>query len=411
MQLSGELREVLVAAFPKSVRGVSVLDREGMTLVWSLLDELLRVALLPPPAAPSSADETQHNDKKRLHTTGHLDGVVAEQRWRDLFLQHHVEPEKEGREPGPTGHPQALVDTILSVLRAGKEAAPGDESGHREAALNSAQALLLVGSRVAQKAQGLEPDCATPRSVRVGIQGDPALASLFQHSACLRVQPASLVALCAQIIVDEEVDYHNNAELPDEVVKAIEKVDTRVKMERLLERIEACLPDLKAKLTPATDEELSAVKKKFCLWFPPELEAFFKWSNGVPREAPGMIRFINCASLAEIDEEFHYSEFFPHLFRRMRWIPICPIDYDFCYNALDLSSGMIVQIDNECQTSHLISPSFIGSVQAYVEALEQHKDNPSALETVHLPKVGGKLSVEAPEIYADFLKTNPYGED
>jgi len=114
MQLSRELREVLVAAFPKSARGVSVLDREGMTLVWSLLDELLRVALLPPPTASSSADETQHNDKKRLHTTGHLDGVVAEQRWRDLFLQHHVEPEKEGSETGPTRPPQALVDAILS---------------------------------------------------------------------------------------------------------------------------------------------------------------------------------------------------------------------------------------------------------------------------------------------------------
>jgi hypothetical protein len=33
------------------------------------------------------------------------------------------------------------------------------------------------------------------------------------------------------------------------------------------------------------------------------------------------------------------------------------------------------------------------------------------LETINPPKVGGKLSVEAPEIYADFLKTNPYGED
>ncbi len=113
MQLSRELREVLVAAFPKSARGVSVLDRESMTLVWSLLDELLRVALLPP-TAPSSGDDTQHNDKKRLHTTGHLDGVVAEQRWRDLFLQHRVEPEKEGSESGPTRPPQALVDAILS---------------------------------------------------------------------------------------------------------------------------------------------------------------------------------------------------------------------------------------------------------------------------------------------------------
>ncbi len=89
-----------------------------------------------------------------------------------------------------------------------------------------------------------------------------------------------------------------------------------------------------------------------------ELEAFFKWSNGVPREAPGMTRFIECSSLEEIDEEFHYNEFFPYLFRRyltcwcsliaaeshtlntrMSWIPICPVDYDFCYNALDLSSG------------------------------------------------------------------------
>jgi hypothetical protein len=34
---------------------------------------------------------------------------------------------------------------------------------------------------------------------------------------------------------------------------------------------------------------------------------------------------------------------------------------------------MIVQIDNKSQNSHFISPSFIGSVQAYVEALEQHK--------------------------------------
>ena len=49
------------------------------------------------------------------------------------------------------------------------------------------------------------------------------------------------------------------------------QVDTRVKMKRLLERIEVCLPDLKAKLTPAADEELSATKAKFCLWFPPGL--------------------------------------------------------------------------------------------------------------------------------------------
>ena len=83
---------------------------------------------------------------------------------------------------------------------------------------------LLSLSHTHTHTQCVDECSATPRSVRAGIQGDPALASLFQHSACLRVQPASLVALCAQIIVDGEVDYHNNAELPDEVVKAIEKV-------------------------------------------------------------------------------------------------------------------------------------------------------------------------------------------
>ena len=44
------------------------------------------------------------------------------------------------------------------MLRAGKEAAPGDEGGYKEAALYSAQVLLLVGSRVAQKAHALDLD-------------------------------------------------------------------------------------------------------------------------------------------------------------------------------------------------------------------------------------------------------------
>ncbi len=57
------------------------------------------------------------------------------------------------------------------MLRAGKEAAPGDESGYKEAALYSAQVLLLVGSRVAQKAQGLDLDwCVLARmKPRVGL--------------------------------------------------------------------------------------------------------------------------------------------------------------------------------------------------------------------------------------------------
>jgi hypothetical protein len=34
---------------------------------------------------------------------------------------------------------------------------------------------------------------------------------------------------------------------------------------------------------------------------------------------------------------------------------------------------MVVQIDNECESSLLITPSLIESVRAYADALEQHK--------------------------------------
>lgn len=32
----------------------------------------------------------------------------------------------------------------------------------------------------------------------------------------------------------------------------------------------------------------------------------------------------------------------------MSWIPINDIDYDFCFNALDVDSGYLIQIDREC---------------------------------------------------------------
>ena len=45
-----------------------------------------------------------------------------------------------------------------------------------------------------------------------------------------------------------------------------------------------------------------------------------------------------------IISSIHMIHSFIHSFiasGRMKWIPIAPIDYDFCYNALDVKSGYI----------------------------------------------------------------------
>jgi hypothetical protein len=127
----------------------------------------------------------------------------------------------------------------------------------------------------------------------------------------------------------------------------------------------------------------------------PELSVLLKWSNGVPMDAPGMMAFVQCAGLEEINEEFFYNEDFPTLFRkyylplyfpssspassplssssssglhqpasfqqfffvrlgRMKWIPIAPIDYDFCYNALDIESGYIPNLTSSPPSSSFV---------------------------------------------------------
>jgi hypothetical protein len=126
-------------------------------------------------------------------------------------------------------------------------------------------------------------------------------------------------------------------------------------MRRLLGRIDAILASsmkTPLKLDPVTDKEIWAVEKKFQIDFPPgrpacslvghvvshvacvlsgrvrwcvcggacacgsEVRAFLKWNDGVPRDAPGMSKFVKCASLAEIYEAFFYKFGFARL---MRW--------------------------------------------------------------------------------------------
>ncbi len=96
------------------------------------------------------------------------------------------------------------------------------------------------------------------------------------------------------------------------------------------------------KLDPVTNEEIMVVEQKFQIDFPPgrpwlmpsmvcdvchfshcvlccvvsELREFFKWNNGVPGDTPGMSKFVQCASLAEIYEVFFHKFNFA---RMMHW--------------------------------------------------------------------------------------------
>ncbi len=60
-----------------------------------------------------------------------------------------------------------------------------------------------------------------------------------------------------------------------------------------------------------------------------------------------------------IISSIHMIHSFIHSFiasGRMKWIPIAPIDYDFCYNALDVKSGYIPNLTQLPITTHHHDP-------------------------------------------------------
>lgn len=209
------------------------------------------------------------------------------------------------------------------------------------------------------------------------IREHPHLKKTFYPPPKTKNKKSSLKYLCASVVIESNIDYHDPSyDLSEELIAFLDEEDDERPMKLLLARIEKCLPELKASLEPTPKEDIRLVEKDFKISFPPELRAFLKWSSsGTPDAAPGFSDYLLCGSLSDIEEEFAYNVDFPTLFRRMRWLPIMAIDSDSCFNGLDIETGTVLQIDFENQSYSILSKSFLHSVQTYVTDLEDVKAN------------------------------------
>ncbi|ELR14362.1 uncharacterized protein ACA1_334110 [Acanthamoeba castellanii str. Neff] len=287
------------------------LARDSLTLVLNLLEELLRNTFCR--GSEAHATTTGTAAQKTKHK---LDPETVQQRWQALF-PYYPELTCLDRRVEQWGHLiEELVAAVRTVLWEGGLAGPEEEVVGK--VVYCARASLAVATRIGivatSEIRNTQPKARSvpPRAIRKAILNDPSLGPVFKDSHFLWVEPQSLAAQCATVVVEHEVPYHD-LNLPDEVVEAIEKKDKAATMRRLLGRIDAILA---LKLDPVTDKEIWAVEKKFQIDFPPEVRAFLKWNDGVPRDAPGMSKFVKCASLAEIYEAFFYKFGFARL---MRW--------------------------------------------------------------------------------------------
>ncbi len=102
-------------------------------------------------------------------------------------------------------------------------------------------------------------------------------------------------------------------------------------------------------LKGASEEEIVAIEEKFELPLPSYLRSLLKITDGSMSMGLNVFLF---PSLSDMDGQFFYGSYLPKIYRINRWIPYQDLDYDFCWEILDVrTGGVILQFDLECESS------------------------------------------------------------
>eukprot|EP01040_Poterioochromonas_malhamensis_P012632 gene12632-13830_t len=102
-------------------------------------------------------------------------------------------------------------------------------------------------------------------------------------------------------------------------------------------------------LKGASEEEIVAIEEKFELPLPSYLRSLLKITDGSMSMGLNVFLF---PSLSDMEEQFFYNSYLPKIYRINRWIPYQDLDYDFCWEILDVrTGGVILQFDLECESS------------------------------------------------------------
>jgi hypothetical protein len=114
----------------------------------------------------------------------------------------------------------------------------------------------------------------------------------------------------------------------------------------LLNEILDLLKVERSSLKIASEEDIATLEAKMELPLPAYLRALLKIANGSYSFKSDVYLY---PSLADMEEQFFYNRYLPKIYRMNRWIPYLDLDYDFCWEILDVKEGgVILQFDLEC---------------------------------------------------------------
>jgi len=114
----------------------------------------------------------------------------------------------------------------------------------------------------------------------------------------------------------------------------------------------------------ATEESIKKLEAQFCTPFTDEVCLFWKYFNNFD-SVLDFLKFSNVEYMGECYDSV------TSCCAQMAWIPINDVDYDFCFNAIDVDTGYLIQIDRECESQHILGPGIIPMLKKYVEELEK----------------------------------------
>lgn len=124
------------------------------------------------------------------------------------------------------------------------------------------------------------------------------------------------------------------------------------------------------------DQELKEAAERYGVDLIPDLQLvfqFFKFEDAWDTSY-GLYRALPFSDLTQMlrDGPVRGPGPWPGILRAHGWIPVGCVDYEFCFNVLNPTTGAIITVDNESSNVSLFSPSIRYSLAKYVETVDHY---------------------------------------
>eukprot|EP01095_Lingulamoeba_sp_RSL-Kostka_P000665 TRINITY_DN10941_c0_g1_i1.p1 TRINITY_DN10941_c0_g1~~TRINITY_DN10941_c0_g1_i1.p1 ORF type:complete len:418 (-),score=138.80 TRINITY_DN10941_c0_g1_i1:80-1177(-) len=195
-----------------------------------------------------------------------------------------------------------------------------------------------------------------------GINGKHKMECIDQsdYTEIRKFNKTSLQDLCILSLIDNEIEKKNPTFdfinfLPEDIKSYIEINFFEIELIKKLKDIINWLPK-ELNILGASHQELQNLKKKIKFTdIPISMRIYLKMINSLDFQYD--FNFLPIGSVNDLIEQYFYNDTILPLYEDLCYYPIKQIDYDFCFDVLNIKNGEIYQIDNECSTYQVIATS------------------------------------------------------